>query len=113
MAEHGAEEVWGLDLSSEQIKTANETLKSWDSKLICGAMEEEGDIPKDYFDIVYSIYALGWTSDLRKTLELIYSYVKPGGSFVLAGSIPYIQIYSMVQKKLFSSLLTMRKLYYV
>ena len=42
MAEHGAEEVWGLDLSSEQIKTANETLKSWDSKLICGAMEEEG-----------------------------------------------------------------------
>ena len=41
-------------------------------------MEEEGDIPKGYFDIVYSIYALGWTSDLRKTLELIYSYVKPG-----------------------------------
>ena len=91
MAEHGAEEVWGLDLSSEQIKTANETLKCWNPTLICGAMEEEGDIPKDYFDIVYSIYALGWTSDLRKTLELIYSYVKPGGSFVLAGSIPYIQ----------------------
>ncbi|KAA6472839.1 SAM-dependent methyltransferase [Bacillus thuringiensis] len=25
MAEHRAEEVWGLDLSSEQIKTANKT----------------------------------------------------------------------------------------
>ncbi|EJR53698.1 hypothetical protein IIM_02341 [Bacillus cereus VD107] len=24
-----------------QIKTANETLKSWNPKLICGAMEEE------------------------------------------------------------------------
>ena len=81
----------GPGSSSEQIKTANETLKYWNPTLICGAMEEEGDIPKDYFDIVYSIYALGWTSDLRKTLELIYSYVKPGGSFVLAGSIPYIQ----------------------
>ncbi|MGR5874864.1 class I SAM-dependent methyltransferase [Bacillus pacificus] len=82
MAEHGAEEVWGLDLSSEQIKTANETLKSWDSKLILWSNGRRRDIPKDYFDIVYSIYALGWTSDLRKTLELIYSYVKPGGSFV-------------------------------
>ena len=32
----------GPDLSSEQIKIANETLKSWNPKLICGAMEEEG-----------------------------------------------------------------------
>ncbi len=47
-------------------------------------MEEEVDIPKGYFDIVYSIYALGWTSDLRKTLELIHSYVKPGGRFVFS-----------------------------
>ena len=94
MAEHGAEEVWGLDLSSEQIKTANETLKCWNPTLICGAMEEEGDIPKDYFDIVYSIYALGWTSDLRKTLELIYSYVKPGGSFIFSWEHP---IYSNLQ----------------
>lgn len=94
MAEHGAEEVWGLDLSSEQIKTANETLKDWNSKLICGAMEEEGDIPKEYFDIVYSIYALGWTSNLRKTLELIYSYVKPGGSFIFSWEHP---VYSNLQ----------------
>lgn len=79
MAEQGAEELWGLDLSSTQIEIANKTLKDWNPKLVCGAMEEEGDIPKGYFDIVYSIYALGWTSDLRKTLELIYSYVKPGG----------------------------------
>lgn len=47
-------------------------------------MEEEGDIPKGYFDIVYSIYALGWTSNLGKTLELIYSYLKPGGSFIFS-----------------------------
>lgn len=88
MAERGAEELWGLDLSSTQIETAHETLQSWNPKLICGAMEEERDIPKGYFDIVYSIYALGWTSDLRKTLELIYSYVKPEGSFIFSWEHP-------------------------
>lgn len=94
MAEQGAEELWGLDLSSAQIEIANKALKDWNPKLICGAMEEEGNIPKGYFDIVYSIYALGWTSDLRKTLELIYSYVKPGGSFIFSWEHP---VYSNLQ----------------
>lgn len=88
MAEHGAGELWGLDLSNTQIETAKETLKCWNPKLICGAMEEEGGIPKEYFDIVYSIYALGWTSNLEKTLELIYSYLKPGGSFIFSWEHP-------------------------
>ncbi|MEI4614493.1 methyltransferase domain-containing protein [Bacillus cereus] len=82
------------DLSSTQIEIANKTLKEWNPKLVCGAMEEEGDIPKGYFDIVYSIYALGWTLDLRKTLELIYSYVKPGGSFIFSWEHP---VYSNLQ----------------
>lgn len=83
-----------LFLSSTQIDTANETLNSWDPKLICGAMGEEVDIPKEYFDIVYSIYALGWTSNLGKTLEFIYSYLKPGGSFIFSWEHP---IYSNLQ----------------
>lgn len=47
-------------------------------------MEEEGDILKGYFDIVYFIYVLGWILDLRKMLELIYLYVKLGGSFIFS-----------------------------
>ncbi|OBW50836.1 SAM-dependent methyltransferase [Bacillus cereus] len=86
--------ILGLDLSSAQIEIANETLKSWDPKLVWGEMEEELNIPKGYFDIVYSIYALNWTSDLRKTLELIYSYVKPGGSFIFSWEHP---VYSNLQ----------------
>ncbi|PQQ50415.1 class I SAM-dependent methyltransferase [Bacillus thuringiensis] len=88
IAEQGAEELWGLDLSSAQIEIANKTLKDWNPKLVCGAMEEETKIPKEYFDIVYSIYALGWTSNLEKTLELIYSYLKPGGSFIFSWEHP-------------------------
>ncbi|PEB51896.1 SAM-dependent methyltransferase [Bacillus pseudomycoides] len=88
MAKHGAQELWGVDLSSTQIETAKQTLQEWNPHLICAAMEKETDIPKGYFDIVYSIYALGWTSDLSKTLELIYSYLKKGGSFVFSWEHP-------------------------
>ena len=68
------------------------------------------DIPKEYFDIVYSIYALGWTSNLRKTLELIYSYLKPGGSFIFSWEHP---VYSNLQygtEEIALSLRIMKKL---
>lgn len=28
-------------------------------------MEADIDIPKDYFDFVYSIYGIGWTTDIQ------------------------------------------------
>ncbi len=31
-------------------------------------MEEECGLPEAYFDLVYSIYAIGWTTDLEGTL---------------------------------------------
>ena len=78
MAERGAEELWGIDISSTQIETAKDYLskKSYNAHLYCSPMELEADIPKNYFDIVYSIYALGWTTDLKQTLKNIFSYLK-------------------------------------
>ncbi|ODM01809.1 class I SAM-dependent methyltransferase [Eisenbergiella tayi] len=35
------------------------------AKLICSPMEADIDIPKDYFDFVYSIYGIGWTTDIQ------------------------------------------------
>ncbi|WP_375524028.1 hypothetical protein [Paenibacillus terreus] len=32
------------------------------AKFICSPMEEECGIPMDYFDFVYSIYVIGWTT---------------------------------------------------
>jgi ubiquinone/menaquinone biosynthesis C-methylase UbiE len=89
MAENGASELWGIDLSTEQIKTAESLLHDLNPKLICAAMEEDTVAPKGYFDIVYSIFALGWTSDLPQTLNLIYSYLKEGGSFVFSWEHPF------------------------
>ena len=34
-------------------------------------MEADMDIPKEYFDFVYSIYGIGWTTDLDGTFQKI------------------------------------------
>ncbi|ALC91725.1 ubiquinone biosynthesis methyltransferase UbiE [Bacillus sp. FJAT-18017] len=88
MANKGAKELWGIDLSQAQIQTAKETLQDLKANLICSPMEIDSGIPKQYFDVVYSIYAIGWTTNLTATFELIYSYLKPGGSFVFSWDHP-------------------------
>lgn len=88
MNEQGAAELWGIDFSKRQIDTAGETLKEFQANLHCSAMEEDIGLPKNYFDIVYSVYAIGWTTDLESTFNLIYSYLKPGGSFLFSWDHP-------------------------
>ncbi len=88
MSDKGANELWGIDLSETQLEIARKTLKDINPKLFCSPMEKDIGIPKQYFDVVYSIYAIGWTTDLAATFELIYSYLKPGGSFVFSWDHP-------------------------
>ncbi|MBM7583795.1 ubiquinone/menaquinone biosynthesis C-methylase UbiE [Bacillus pakistanensis] len=89
MAENGAKELWGIDLSSEQIKMADVLLSDLNPNLICAPMEKDTIVPKNHFDIVYSIFAIGWTSDLPQTLNHIYSYLKDGGSLVFSWEHPF------------------------
>jgi len=65
-AERNASELWAVDISERQIEKAAQHLESLgvSAKLICSPMEEECGIPADYFDFVYSIYAIGWTPTL-------------------------------------------------
>ena len=51
-------------------------------------MEEECGIPKDYFDLVCSVYAIGWATDLERTFRQIASYLKTGGTFIFSWSHP-------------------------
>ena len=69
--DRGASELWGMDISEKQLEKAAQHLAScgYSAKLICSPMEEECDIPANYFDIVYSIYAIGWTTDLEHTFR--------------------------------------------
>lgn len=89
-ADRKAGELWGLDLSQKQLENAEKYLSenNYFPKLICAAMEEESNIPQNYFDVVYSIYAIGWASDLEKVFRRIASYLKKGGMFIFSWKHP-------------------------
>lgn len=85
-ADRNAAELWGVDLSYKQIENAAAYLKEngYSAKLLCGAMESDLGIPRNYFDYVYSIYGIGWTTDLQGTLNKISSYLKKDGIFIFS-----------------------------
>lgn len=86
----GAGELWGLDLSQKQLDNAKQFLSEsgCNPRLICAPMEEEAGIPTDYFDYVYSIYGIGWTTDLTGTFKKIASYLKKDGLFIFSWGHP-------------------------
>ena len=90
LAEREACELWGLDLSAVQIAYAEETLRAFAEhvRLVESPMEVNPGIPLGRFDLVFSIYGLGWTTDLPGTLALVADYLRPGGVFVLSGEHP-------------------------
>lgn len=90
MAERKASELWGMDLSEKQIEKTKHRLMScgFSASLICSPMEEECGLPKDYFDFVYSVYAIGWTTDLEGTFRRVASYLKKDGIFIFSWSHP-------------------------
>lgn len=85
-ADRKAGELWGIDISQRQLTNADKYLKEngYTAKLICAPMEAELAIPKDYFDFVYSIYGIGWTTDLLGTFKKIASYLKKDGIFIFS-----------------------------
>lgn len=90
LAERGARELWGLDLSPVQIGFAQETVRGLGAqvRLIESPMEVNPGIPNDHFDLVFSIYGMGWTTDLEATMALVGRYLRPGGVFIVSGEHP-------------------------
>ena len=88
LLDKGAEKIYGIDISDEQIKFAEElnspAVVAGKVELFCLPMEEKISIPSESVDTVFSIYGIGWTRDLEKTLSNVYSYLKPGGRFVFS-----------------------------
>lgn len=89
-ADRNAGELWGVDISQKQLENAEKMLSenNYFPKLICAPMEEDCGIPKNYFDFVYSIYAIGWATDLDKVFQRISSYLKPNGMFIFSWKHP-------------------------
>jgi len=85
-ADRNAAELWGVDISHKQLENAAAYLKEHEcsAKLICSPMESVMGIPTNYFDFVYSIYGIGWTTDLVGTFKKIASYMKKDGIFIFS-----------------------------
>jgi SAM-dependent methyltransferase len=85
---NGAQKVYGIDISEQQISYATElnqrALSEGKVELFCSPMEERVAIESQSIDTVFSIYGIGWTQDLHKTLTHVYSYLKPGGMLVFS-----------------------------
>jgi transcriptional regulator with XRE-family HTH domain/SAM-dependent methyltransferase len=105
VADLGATDLWGLDISENQIERTKDFLESQKvrAKLVCSPMEEECGLPTDYFDLVYSVYGIGWTTDLDKTFKRIHSYLKKDGVFVFGWSHPIHKCVSVENGKLIFS----------
>jgi SAM-dependent methyltransferase len=90
LAERGARELWGVDLSPVQIAFAEETLRAFAPRcrLFESPMEVNPGIPAGHFDLVFSLWGLGWTTDLPATLALVADYLRPGGCFLVSGEHP-------------------------
>jgi len=85
-ADRKASELWGVDISKKQLENADAYLKEhgYSAKLICSPMETMTDIPENYFDFVYSIYGIGWTTQLQATFNKIASYLRKDGIFIFS-----------------------------
>lgn len=90
IAERGATDLWGLDISKKQLERAKGFLKEHEiaAQLVLSSMEDECGLPTDYFDLCFSVYGIGWTTNLDKTFKLIHSYLKKDGIFVFEWSHP-------------------------
>jgi SAM-dependent methyltransferase len=109
LGERQASELWGMDISVNQIEKTRHHLAAFglSANLICSPMEEECGIPADYFDFVYSVYAIGWTTDLEGTFRRIASYLKKDGLFIFSWSHP---IHKCVVAE--NNMLTFKKCYF-
>lgn len=101
-AQKGAAELWGLDLSARQIENAQKHLikSGYAPTLYHAPMEADCGIPHAYFDVVYSIYAIGWTTDLTATCNNVASYLKPGGVFIFSWDHPLMHCVEVVEEQL-------------
>lgn len=90
LAERGASELWGVDLSPVQVAFAEETLREWSDRcrLFESPMESNPGIPANHFDLVFSVYGIGWATDLAATLAHAWAYLRPGGCFLISGEHP-------------------------
>lgn len=95
----GANEVWGIDISLEQINKAKNRFPEFSNNFIVSPMENDTNIPNNYFDYVMSIFSIGYTSDISNTFKNAYNYLKDGGYLIISWTHPFYYCLDVVDDK--------------
>lgn len=88
LASKGAKELWGLDISEEQIAKAKK-LNIANSHFFISPMENNPGLPINYFDYVLSLYSIGFSSNPIDTLKQASTYLKQNGHLILCWTHPF------------------------
>lgn len=97
----GAKEIWGIDISLEQIKKAQNRFPQYKDNFLVSPMEEELNIPNNYFDYIISIFSIGYTSDIDATLKNIHKYLNNEGKLIISWTHPFYYCLDLEKDKVF------------
>lgn len=95
----GALEVWGVDISEEQIKLAKDKFPQFKDNFFVSPMENDLDIPVNYFDYIVSIFSIGYTSDLLKTFKNAYKHLNENGELIISWTHPFYYCLDIIDDK--------------
>lgn len=100
-------EVWGIDYSEVGVGLAKRNLQTQglNGKIIFGDVFKNEEIPKNYFDVLWTYGFIEHFDDPQKVVARIASFVKPGGLVItlvpnLMGAIGWLQ--KMVDRGVYS-----------
>lgn len=96
--EKGAEEIWEIDISNEQIKKAKQNVPN--SRLFVSAMEENPGIPTDYFDYVLLLYSIGYSFSITKVIKKAYEYLRTNGKVIITWTHPFFNCLEVEDEKI-------------
>ncbi|MEY4602457.1 MAG: hypothetical protein RL292_398 [Candidatus Parcubacteria bacterium] len=74
----------GLDFSEHALEQAKGKNQSEEVSFVQVDMSKELPFDEKYFDEIFSVYAIGWSQDIKKSLSEIYRILKPGGTFTFS-----------------------------
>ena len=94
LAEAGAGELWGLDISASQLIAARQRLddRQFSARLIQSSFEDAVGLPEGYFDLAVSVFALGWALGLESAMARIARCLRPGGRLVFSWEHPIFSL---------------------
>ncbi len=98
--------VTGVDLSDKAIEYANSLKEELglDAEFICSNIYDLKNVLDKKFDIVFTSYGvIGWLPDMDKWAEIIYHYLKPGGTFFMVEFHPFLWMFDKNYEKIIYS----------